>query len=84
MNIILKICLCKLLREKQTIRTCTHTLAADLNWVKQDPGGKTKQDTKYSSQMVRWSGQRAGVTGEKGRNCNERSDRGHRYKREEK
>lgn len=43
-------------------------MAADLNWARQGLGGRTKQDRKYSSQMERWRGQRAGVTGEKGRN----------------
>lgn len=44
------------------------TLAADLNWARQGLGGRAKQDRKYSSQMERWRGQRAGGTGERCRN----------------
>lgn len=56
-------------RRRSTLK-CTHTftLAADLNWARQGLGGRTRQDRKYSSQMERWRGQRAAVTGEKGRN----------------
>lgn len=57
-------------KSQQHTHAQAFTLAADLNWARQGLGGRVKQDRKYSSQMERWRGQRACVTGEMGRNRN--------------
>lgn len=41
-------------------------LEADLNWARRAWEGQLKRDGKYSSQMERWRGQRAGVSEEEG------------------